>query len=184
MLVRQAEKEHKEAAFNLKSKTLLIYFYLFIWCKKFRYVHTSLSLSLYIYIYTHSLLMLTGSLTLPAGHLFFFKLWGCGTCVILTRMQNGHVIYCTGMWLRAYWLSTRKWITVSERINCGQATHYKRATIHMDWATSSVMISLFEPVLHHSDRKKKKTQKSPNTEKPDVTSTAMLGTIKPDGMIK
>lgn len=53
----------------------------------------------------------------------------------------------------------------------------------MDWATSSVMISLFEPVLHHSDRKKK-TQKSPNTEKPDVTSTAMLGTIKPDGMIK
>lgn len=54
----------------------------------------------------------------------------------------------------------------------------------MDWATSSVMISLFEPVLHHSDREKKKTQKSPNTEKPDVTSTAMLGTIKPDGMIK
>lgn len=54
----------------------------------------------------------------------------------------------------------------------------------MDWATSSVMISLFEPVLHHSDRKKKKTQKSLNTEKPDVTSTAMLGTIKPDGMIK
>lgn len=72
MLVRQAEKEHKEAAFNLKSKTLVIDFYLFIWCKKFRYVHTSLSLSLYIYIYTHSLLMLTGSLTLPAGHLFFF----------------------------------------------------------------------------------------------------------------
>lgn len=90
-------------------------------------------------------------------------------------MQNGHVIYCTGMWLRAYWLSTRKWITASERINGGQATHYKRATIRTDWATSSVTVSPFElvPVQIWIKNWKIPVQKK----KTDVISTAVLALL-------
>lgn len=61
-------------------------------------------------------------------------------------------------------LNTRKWITVSKRINRVQATCYKRATIPVDGTTGLVvfgMISLSELVLCHSDIIKYSSSKGP-----------------------
>lgn len=74
--------------------------------------------------------------------------------------------------MRASSPNTRKWITVSRRINRVQATHYKRATIPVDQTTGLALFGdnftpLSELVLCHSDIIKYPSSKGGRVGTPD-----------------